>query len=174
MCDLPSPSAPSSVYVQTASRCSGRMKVAISSVYRDCNLPKEAGSGNDSDRLTAADVPANGRSVRRARFDTVRKPPARAHHLSYRCSVLYCFAASGETRSEQSPAGEENEGTQCVPEIIFAAAMQDSAPPQGVDQHCNPCIHALLQCSLKTPVKQRRRHICHTQSCDSKNARQAA
>ena len=38
----------------------------------------------------------------------------------------------------------------------------------------NPCIHALLQCSLKTPVNQRRRHICHTRSCDSKNVRQAA
>lgn len=136
MCDLPSPSAPTSAvtrgtgYVRTASRRSGRMKVAISSVYRDCNLPKEARSGNDTDRFTVADVPANGRNVRRARFDTVRKPPARAHHLLCRCSVLYCFAASGKTRFEQSPAGEENEGTQCVPEISLQRQCR-ILPPVG-------------------------------------------
>ena len=37
-------------------------------------------------------TPADGRNVRKVRFDAVRKLPARAHDLPRRSSVLYCSA----------------------------------------------------------------------------------
>ena len=119
-------SRPSAATRGTGCVRSSPRKIATLCVFKRCNLPHPAAEPIKSEMiLIAADV--NGRSR------TVRLLPAGAHHLSYRCSVLYCFAASGESRSEQSPAGEENEGTQCVPEAFFAAAMQDSEPPAGCE-----------------------------------------
>ena len=49
--------------------------------------------------------PANGRNVRKARFDTVRKPSAGARDLSYKSSVLYCSAHTKDWTVGCSPFG---------------------------------------------------------------------
>ena len=77
--------------------------------------------------------PANGRNVRKARFDTVRKPSAGAHDLSYKSSVLYCSAHTKDWAVGCPPFGAvaAAQGRFTVRTSARGMSRAVFSPPQG-------------------------------------------